>query len=155
MENKNKSTNDAVESKIMSSEDIMNDNIKRLEEYYNGTLIKSSEFKEIAPEAYKWLYKISRYGNIDSIMHIIKIEDNLFRIKLFTSEHIISITFKIPKDENDKGYCGASFSNRRELPGEFWKRGNDFPDGDYSIETFEKIIYGILRIEFKNIVIKL
>lgn len=49
---------------------------------------------------------------------------------------------------------GAFSSCRKSLPGETWTRGSDLKDGEYSYDTWNKIVYDILRNELKTIKLK-
>lgn len=44
-------------------------------------------------------------------------------------------------------YLGCVATSRIVRPGEDWTRGNDMPDGEFSRETFDRIIQGIVGYE--------
>jgi hypothetical protein len=75
------------------------------------------------------------------------------KIHLYTSEYVYAISFSPSQKtgEGDRdwtgGYLGCIASCRKERPGEDWTRGRDLPDGQFTVETFERIIHAIVRAE--------
>ena len=49
-------------------------------------------------------------------------------------------------------YLGATVTSRTARPGEDWLRGNDLPDGEFSRETFDKIICAVFAYELVPLV---
>jgi len=49
--------------------------------------------------------------------------------------------------EKDDGYLGCGVSCRKVRAGEDWIRGNDLPDGPFTKETWDTIIYAIVNYE--------
>ena len=142
---------------ILTNEDYNRDLKEKLErDKGNSKLIKFNELTKIAPDFAKWLQNLVRYGNVDSQALIFatqldKKEENNFSVWLYTNDHCYAIYGHPPTKKNSKGYLGAGGNTRKPRVGEFWNRGNDLPDGDYSKKTFDKIVYGIVRYELKNL----
>ena len=49
--------------------------------------------------------------------------------------------------EKDEGFLGCGVSCRKARPAEDWVRGNDLPDGPFTEETWNTIIYAIVNYE--------
>ena len=49
--------------------------------------------------------------------------------------------------EKDEGYLGCGVTCRKPRPGEDYNRGNDLPDGPFTYETWNTIIYAIVNYE--------
>ena len=66
-------------------------------------------------------------------------------ICFYTQEHRYTITaVDRPKDS---GYLGCQVSCRKPRAGEDWTRGNDLPDGPFTKETWNTIVYSIVNYE--------
>jgi len=108
-----------------------------------------------APEFALWLKTIVRYGNVDSqVLIFIDTKEpgkNQFLCKLYTNDHCYSISGYKAFENNKKGYLGCIASTRKCEVGENLNRGNDLPDGEYSKETFDKIVTSIVGYELKNL----
>ena len=102
--------------------------------------ISCEDLKESAPELYVWLGMIQRWVGRRGLL-ILKQEQEGFRIVIYTSEHIYSISAEPGK------YLGCGASSRKPRPGEDWTRGNDLSDGKYSYETWIKILADIVAYE--------
>jgi hypothetical protein len=64
---------------------------------------------------------------------------------IYTQEHKYAIVaIDRPKDD---GYLGCQVSCRKARAGEDWVRGNDLPDGPFTKNTWETIIYAIVNYE--------
>ena len=123
--------------------------IERLEERYGSKPITdeetiSSGYKDIIT----WLKEMARFGNIEATMLIFAQEDRL-KVIFFTSEYSYAISARLPKE--DRGYLGCTASCRKPRVGETWTRGCDLADGDYSRETFIRIMADIVSHEMKNL----
>lgn len=136
------------------------DNYSSIRSYYaeRGYTIITSDNEDLNkeyPELRSWLKSLVRYGNVDSCVLILKklpdlvtkVNPKHYRVKFFTEsyEYTIVISGK---------YMGAFSSCRKSLPGETWTRGSDLKDGEYSYDTWNKIVYDILRNELKTIKLK-
>ena len=72
-------------------------------------------------------------------------DNNRFRMLIYTDKNSYSIS--VHYSEDGKHYLGCIASARKPRAGEDWTRGNDLPDGDFSIETFNKIMLKIVGYE--------
>ena len=79
-----------------------------------------------------------------------KEKENTFKIKLWTSNYQYSIV-AIPTKLNKISYLGCTMSTRISRVGENWDRGSDLADGEFSEETFNKIIYDIISCEINHL----
>ena len=160
MENADKSGKNApehahpAEDVLCSVEEYNKDVKERFESrrIANEKLIPFEELLNIAPQFALWLKSVVRYGNVDSQVLILWDLDEPERIKtlFYTDTHEYAISCREP-DGNDKGYLGCIAKTRKPRAGEDWNRGNDLPDGNFSKETFDKIVRGILAYELKSI----
>jgi len=94
------------------------------------------------PEFLGWLESLSRFGgNPIDAMELDRGIGGSFVARLFTRncKYGISAT---PSD-----YLGAVAQQRTPLAGEDWTRGRDLSDGDYSVETWHKILADIVAYE--------
>lgn len=159
-EEKKNSVNNATESdpksvfnRMATKDEIQRDFIERLEEHYDSKLISHKDVQEKSKDLYQWLKSISRYGNVDKTMIILKPNNDHFdfTILFFTFEHNYRIAVCLPKGKDEKGYLGCTASTRKNRVGEWWNRGNDLPDGEFSYKTWKKIVNGIVSYEIKNL----
>lgn len=128
------------------------DAIIRLEEERNADFICHEALKKQLPDLAEWLKKISRYGNVDSVTQIFRSRrDSSFSVLLFTNDHQFTLSAYAPNENNTRGYLGCIATNRKARVGETWFRGCDLGDGDYSLETFEKILGDMISLELKSI----
>ena len=147
-------------SKVICSNEEYNEDLKkRLEERKPGyKLIKYEDLIDLAPDFAIWLKSMIRYGNVDSQVMIwwdlkydLDPDANHFRCIFYTNDHKYSIYGHPPTPKHTRGYLGCGGDSRKPRPGEYWHRGNDLPDGDYSKETFDRIVRGIVAYEIKNL----
>ena len=132
---------------------------KHYEEKHDCLIIDWEELVNIAPDFAVWLKQIIRHGTVDSQVFITwstnypdkDKEINYFRCLLFTENHKYTIYGHAPTKEHPRGYLGCGGESLKPRPGEWWHRGNDLPDGDYSKETFDRIVRGIVAYEIKNL----
>ncbi len=115
------------------------------------------------PEAFSemigWLKPLCRFNEFkDFIMCDHNCEQNgLTRLglKFFTKDHKYIISAHLPISKNGivlkNGYLGCIVKTRKPRAGEDWNRGRDLMDGDYSKETFDKIVYDILAFELVKV----
>jgi hypothetical protein len=112
------------------------------------------ELNEMKTQLEEWLgigshfkYKMEDCSTIDE-------ENTRVRVYLFTKTNKYSISASLPdlnRKEDDKGYLGCTTSCRTPRAGEVWTRGSDLPDGDFSFETWIKIISSIVNYELVKI----
>jgi hypothetical protein len=87
----------------------------------------------------KWFSRMKfGYENILTLLN----EDSV-TLKLFTGETEFTINAK-PLKENGDSYLGCTSSARKPLVGETWTRGSDLYDGEYSEDTFNRIMLDIV-----------
>lgn len=106
----------------------------------------SLENWEDGAEKYKdligWLDKNIRFA---SKKVLVDEKDNRVNLKIFTENYCYSISARLPN--NNDGYLGCIATARKPRTGETWTRGRDLPDGNYSEETFNKILAAIVSFE--------
>jgi len=73
-------------------------------------------------------------------VHVVTNALDVFRIQLYTQRHCY---FFVVKDD----YLGCMASSRKPRPGEDWTRGNDLPDGKFSLETLRAIMGAVVFYE--------
>jgi len=71
-----------------------------------------------------------------------------FKIRIYTNVNCYTI---VAREHKDRIYLGCVVSSRKPRAGEDWTRGNDLPDGDLSLDTWERIKNGIIRYELIKI----
>lgn len=105
----------------------------------------------------EWLKEIIRWGSIEDFVEWVSSEatpqEEKVRCRLYTRDHCYAIV-AIQRD-NGKGYLGCVVGARKPRAGEDWTRGNDLADGDFSVETWQKIKNDILRYELVKIAKKI
>lgn len=74
--------------------------------------------------------------------------DTLYvRFNIYSETRVYHIQAHLrPKDAYDD-YLGATYTTRKDDPGEDWNRGADLSDGEFSRETFNKIVGDFLSLE--------
>lgn len=105
------------------------------------------------PEVAKWLEGIKPFAFPEGECFRISMGSNeketSFHIKFFTDIHSYAIYGKIKASGGT--YLGAGASCRKPLAGENWTRGNDLPDGDLNLETWNSIVRAIVKYEIVKI----
>ncbi len=80
--------------------------------------------------------------------HLEPLPENTLRFKIYTDKN----SYQIVAHERDKNsYLGCQGSSRKPRAGEDWTRGNDLHDGDFSEETWHRILGDILSYEMVKI----
>jgi hypothetical protein len=89
------------------------------------------------------------YRNEDLYMVV---EDKRILIYMFTLTNEYRIV-AVCKNEGvlNRGYLGATASSRTPRAGEDWTRGNDLADGDFSKNTWHRILSDIVGYELVKI----
>lgn len=97
----------------------------------------------------KWVDDLIFPGKTEDFIQILKYYNNkdeeFKEFNFYTDEHryrILAIDRK-----NSNGYLGCQATARKMRAGEDWERGNDLPDGPFTIETWRSILRGIVRYE--------
>lgn len=101
------------------------------------------------PDLYDWVKSITRYGDFEKFVRVTH-QDEGVRVCLWTEENTYHICARLPAEGSD-GYLGCIASARKPLAGEDWTRGNDLPDGPYSMETWHDIVNGMLAYELVKV----
>jgi hypothetical protein len=89
--------------------------------------------------------QLSRWGKGPLIELVEGGYDGCSSFKIYTATYKYTITARAPK--GDRGYLGCIASARMPRAGEDWTRGNDLPDGPFTIETWHRILTAILAFE--------
>ena len=102
----------------------------------------------------KWLRDICRWGIYEEFVNWLE-ESNCpdeykGKVVIYTHDNEYYITFINNKKDN-KTYMGCTVSKRKPIAGETWTRGNDLPDGDFSLDTWNKIKDSIIAYELVKI----
>lgn len=94
----------------------------------------------------EWL-EAFRFGpSPDKIVHVDRDAGKVV-IYLYTYINEYSIV-AVPSNKYESGYyLGCVSSSRKPRPGEWWHRGRDLPDGEFSEETWHKILAAIVSYE--------
>lgn len=156
MKTKQKLDESTSQVDMVETNEEYNQNLKeRLSEKNNAKLINYKELVNIAPEFSLWLKEIVCYGNIDSQVLIFldtkEVGKNRFICKLYTNNHCYSISGYESATNRNYGYLGCIATTRKNRIGEFWSRGSDLPDGEYSKKTFDSIVRRIVAHELKSL----
>lgn len=102
------------------------------------------QFSELA----QWLKTICRANFEDYIVADYK--ENSMKLTIFTKDYSYHVSAKLPEDKVG-GYLGCIVQTRKPRAGEDWNRGNDLSDGQYSYETWIKIISDIVAYEMVRV----
>ena len=99
----------------------------------------------------EWLEDLVYPGKIEDFIHELQAENDPVKggwkmiMALYTDEHKYQI---VAIDRiGEKGYLGCQVSTRKYRAGEDWLRGNDLPDGPFNLDTWNRILNGIIRYE--------
>ena len=93
----------------------------------------------------QWVAEIVPYGNVEKFARFTSEADSAngctrVRATICTQAHTYSI-YATPT------YLGCGARSRVVRPGEDWLRGNDLPDGQFSRETWDRIVAAMTRYE--------
>ena len=115
---------------------------ERLEEKNKAVIIDFDGLRKIAGSFSNWLKDLVM--DPDKYTLMFKTETG-FRCNIYSNDHVYSFYGYVPGIKNIRGYLGAGATLRKSKVGEDWHRGNDLPDGEYSKETFDKIVSRIVK----------
>lgn len=135
-------------------------NIVPLEELFASPRIVNEDPVEAYEEAIAkmrgWLSDIYPESKIDRALHVeyVDVDDPFkklhMRSKIWTANNKYTINTWIHIDHLPGGLsCGAQ--SRKFRTGETWTRGNDLADGDFSEETWNRILCSIVKYETEEV----
>jgi len=112
------------------------------------------ELQKVKEQLVEWM-SMMKYGYRDEEMYIYQLKSEIhtnggIRIKLFTETNSYAIT-AFPPEKNFNGYLGCTTNSRKPRAGESWTRGNDLADGEFSKDTWIKILGDIVGYELVKI----
>ena len=112
------------------------------------------ELQKLKDQLIVWMNEM-KHGYRDSGIYMAEVIGDYsqrkgFKLKLFTESNEYTIVAYPPVDDY-KGYLGAQGGSRKPRAGEDWTRGNDLADGDFSRETWIKILADIVGYELVKI----
>lgn len=110
------------------------------------------ELQELKEQLIEWMNKM-KHGYRDSGLYMTEITNNGrvgIKLKLFTETNDYAIVAYAPT-KTYKGYLGAMGGTRKPRAGEDWTRGNDLADGEFSEQTWIKILHDIIGYELVKI----
>ena len=106
------------------------------------------DIREMEKQLIEWIEQM-KYGYRDSDLYLYEEFTptglKRIRVKLFTLTNVYNIVVTA------NGYFGCTASSRLPRAGEDWTRGNDLADGDFSKETWIKILGDIIGYELVKI----
>lgn len=98
----------------------------------------------------EWIIRdLCRHGSFENRIHEVSwSEDGVYRFKMYTEDYCYSISAKAPESEGtDKGYIGCIAICRKPHAGEDQFRGSDLADGEFSPETWHRVLADIVNYE--------
>lgn len=97
----------------------------------------------------EWIEKLVFPGKVSDFVKItkkFKVNDiDHLEFVFFTDEYKYKILAIDRKSDN--GYLGCQVSARKTRAGEDWHRGNDLPDGNFTLGTWNIILNSIINYE--------
>jgi len=97
----------------------------------------------------EWVGKLVFPRNLKDFIKEIKgsgTPDEVYREFCFYTDSYRYRIFAIER-KNDRNYLGCTATARKSRAGESWSRGNDLADGEFTNETWIRIIESIVRYE--------
>jgi len=125
-------------------------------EQFHGKIISILQAHKIQPDLVDWLncFRPRTSGKKSDHLLIVKHNNNDnecdLSVYIFTATHSYSIVSKVPTERRPNGYVTAYAHCRIERAGEYWTRGSDLIEADYSFEGFMKVMLDILSYELVN-----
>ena len=97
----------------------------------------------------EWITNLVYPGKVEDFIKVTKQfvheENSTKEVTFYTDEYRYRL-YAVDRPEDD-GYLGCQVSARKARAGEDWRRGNDLPDGPFSIETWNMILNAIINYE--------
>lgn len=91
----------------------------------------------------KWIDEDFKFASSNNNVEVVD-ED---KIRLYTNENCYAIVAR----GGERSYLGCISSSRKPRAGEDWTRGSDLADGDFSKETWHRIISDIVSYELVKV----
>jgi hypothetical protein len=99
----------------------------------------------------QWLKELIFPGDVINFIQEGSGEGDMVEVKrtfsFYTDNHQYFIKAIERYDGDKKSYLGCGVNSRKMRAGEDWTRGNDLPDGEFTKETWDKIINAIVCYE--------
>lgn len=113
--------------------------------------MSAPESDSVVRQIREWLEPLSRWQGVDKLLNgyakgFSTDWTRRDRLRLYTDNNRYQISIRPPVN-GDGGYLGCTSTSRSWRAGEDWHRGSDLHDGDFSEETWNKIISDILAHE--------
>ena len=111
---------------------------------------KIPKFLTKMDELDQWLKELVYPGKVKDFIEEVSGKANKNEIEreiCFYTENYCYFIYAIERLDDKDSYIGCQVNARKKRAGETWHRGNDLPDGVFSKETWNKIIYAIVNYE--------
>ena len=97
----------------------------------------------------EWITNLVYPGKVEDFIKVTKEfmhdKNSTKEVTFYTDEYRYRL-YAVDRPEDD-GYLGCQVSARKARAGEDWRRGNDLPDGPFSVETWNMILNAIINYE--------
>jgi len=93
-----------------------------------------------------WLREFSWSPDPESLIYLDE-DKNRIRCYIYSYVNEYSIVALPASSENKSAYLGCVALSRKPRPGEWWARGRDLIDGEFSKENWDKILRAIVFYE--------
>jgi hypothetical protein len=111
-------------------------------------LMTPAELAGDCPKLFDWLMEGKFHLRLDvgaGGLPVIRVDEG-YNLRLYTERHIYHIIVR-PNRDHGKSYLGCTVSTRKPRAGETHTRGNDLADGEFTDETWHKILADIVSYE--------
>ena len=109
------------------------------------------EYLEMKKQLVEWVESLRYAKYTDSSLYMKEyVNDGKIKISLYTDINHYIITACCSKGE-DYSYLGCIVNARKPRAGEDWVRGNDLPDGRFSVDVWRSILRAIVGYELVKI----
>jgi len=96
-----------------------------------------------------WITKLVYPGKVEDFVKVTKdfnLKGSFTKEFIFYTDEYKYKVYAVDRKE-DEGYLGCQVSARKARAGEDWRRGNDLPDGSFTVETWYTILNSIINYE--------
>tara|TARA_Y100000310_G_scaffold55023_1_gene50429 strand:+ start:14062 stop:14442 length:381 start_codon:yes stop_codon:yes gene_type:complete len=111
------------------------------------------ELQEMRAQLEEWM-ELMKHGYRDSMMYMELDYDSYIAgrifMKLYTDTNCYNIS-AVPDRPAENSYLGCTVSSRKPRAGEDWTRGSDLADGEFSQDTWFRILSDIVGYELVKI----